>query len=53
MNNIFISGADGFIGSHIKSYLLDKYTLFTPSITELNLLNKQDVADYFNKNKIF
>ena len=52
MNNIFISGADGFIGSHIKSYLLDKYTLFTPSITELNLLNKQDVTNYFNKNKI-
>ncbi|MBE6467082.1 MAG: NAD-dependent epimerase/dehydratase family protein [Alphaproteobacteria bacterium] len=52
MTNIFISGADGFIGSHIKSYLLDNYTLFTPSITELDLLNKQEVANYFDKNKI-
>ncbi len=37
--NIFITGSNGFVGSHLKEYLSSKYDyhLFTPSSKELDL----------------
>jgi len=52
--NIFITGSNGFIGSHLKEYLLKNYdyTLFTPSSQELDLSNENGVDAYILNNKI-
>ena len=52
--NIFITGSNGFIGSHLKEYLnksYSKYNLFTPS-KELDLSDELAVDDYILGNKI-
>ena len=41
--NIFITGSNGFVGSHLKEYLQKNYlnyTLFTPSSKELDLADE-------------
>lgn len=53
--NIFITGANGFIGSHLKEYLnnlYSEYVLFTPSSKELDLANEEAVDSYILSNKI-
>lgn len=53
--NIFITGSNGFIGSHLKEYLkrtYKKYRLFIPSSRELDLSNELAVDDYILSNKI-
>ena len=53
--NIFITGANGFIGSHLKEYLNDlysEYVLFTPSSKELDLANEEAVDSYILSNNI-
>lgn len=50
--NILITGANGFIGKNIVEKWIDKYKLFFPSSKELNLLNLNDVKDFFKKNSI-
>jgi len=53
--NIFITGSNGFIGSHLKEYLKVNYTnyiLFTPSSSDLDLYNEDDVDKYILSNKI-
>ena len=53
--NIFITGSNGFIGSHLKDYLKKKYsnyTLFTPSSKSLNLIDEESVDNYIKTNKI-
>jgi len=53
--NIFITGSNGFIGSHLKEYIkvnYDNYKLFTPSSKELDLINESDVDEYILSNKI-
>lgn len=52
--NILITGSNGFVGSHLKEYLLShyKYNLFTPSSNELNLSHEQAVDNYIISNKI-
>lgn len=53
--NIFITGSNGFIGSHLKEYLnkiYSNYILFTPSSEELNLLDEVAVENYILLNKI-
>lgn len=53
--NIFITGASGFVGSHLKEYLqryYPHYSLFTPSSKELDLANESAVDDYILSNKI-
>lgn len=53
--NIFITGSNGFIGTHLKEYLnknYSKYTLFTPSSKELDLVSEEAVDNYILGNKI-
>lgn len=53
--NIFITGSNGFVGTHLKEYLsknYKNYKLFTPSSTELDLSNELKVDNYFLSNKI-
>lgn len=51
--NIFITGANGFAGRHLKTYLESKkYKLFTPSHKELDLLDEKAVDKFFKTNKI-
>lgn len=47
--NIFITGANGFIGKHLKEYLelnYKNYVLFTPSRNELDLSDEFSVDRY-------
>lgn len=52
--NIFITGSSGFIGSHLKEYLLNHHhdTLFTPSRKELDLSDEKAVDKYIVENQI-
>lgn len=53
--NIFITGANGFVGSHLKEYLNNlyyEYVLFTPSSKELDLANEEVVDNYISSNNI-
>ena len=53
--NIFVTGSNGFIGSHLKEYLklnYLNYALFTPSSKELDLINEKDVEHYILSNNI-
>ncbi|KIM04108.1 MAG: sugar epimerase [Sulfurovum sp. AS07-7] len=53
--NIFITGSNGFVGSHLKEYLkqnYSQYTLLTPSSRELNLADESAVDDYIASNHI-
>ncbi|MGJ0372849.1 NAD-dependent epimerase/dehydratase family protein [Aliarcobacter cryaerophilus] len=53
--NIFITGSNGFIGSHLKEYLNDlysEYVLFAPSSKDLDLVNEEAVDNYILGNKI-
>lgn len=49
---ILITGSGGFIGKNLKTYLKDKYELLTPRSFELNLINGNEVNEYFQKNDI-
>lgn len=53
--NIFITGSNGFIGSHLKEYLQQNYinyTLFTPSSKQLDLRDEKAVDSYIVSNNI-
>ena len=53
--NIFITGSNGFIGTHLKEYLkshYSNYNLFTPSSKDLDLHNEKMVDEYILSNKI-
>jgi nucleoside-diphosphate-sugar epimerase len=53
--NIFITGANGFVGSHLKEYLQKNYSyykLFTPLSKELDLADERQVDKYILSNKI-
>lgn len=52
--NIFITGSSGFVGSHLKEYLLHhyKYSFFVPSSKELDLSDEKAVDKYILGNKI-
>lgn len=52
--NIFITGSNGFVGSHLKEYLFNRYdyALFTPSSKEIDLSNEYAVDSYIVKNKV-
>ena len=49
---ILLTGSGGFIGKNLKSYLQSKYELLTPRSFELDLTDKLQVCQYFERNKI-
>ena len=44
---ILITGANGFIGKYLKTYLSSDHDLLTPTSSELDLTNTNAVNDYF------
>ena len=48
---IFISGANGFIGNHLKNYLSKNYYLLTPNKKKLDLNNKIKLKEFLKKKK--
>jgi nucleoside-diphosphate-sugar epimerase len=53
--NIFITGSNGFVGSHLKEYLqnnYNQYKFFTPSSKELDLSDESAVDTYILSNKV-
>lgn len=52
--NIFITGSNGFVGSHLKEYLSKNYnySLFIPSSQELDLSDEKALDKYILENKI-
>ena len=50
--NILITGSTGFIGRNLKEQLGEKYNLFTPSHSELELTNSESVKNYFENHHI-
>jgi len=49
---IFITGPTGFIGKNLTEYLDERYKILTPSHKELELLNNENVENYFKNNNI-
>lgn len=49
---ILITGSGGFVGSNLKKFLQNDFDLLTPRSFQLDLINKQDVIDYFKANQI-
>lgn len=47
---IFITGGTGFIGRNIKEQLSDKYNIFAPTSTELDILDEGKVKEYLKAN---
>ena len=53
--NVFITGSNGFVGSHLKEYLennYENYNLYTPSSSELDLTDECMLDEYILSNKI-
>lgn len=50
--NILLTGCRGFIGKNLKEYLEKKYTVFAPTHQELELTNREKIAEFSRKNKI-
>lgn len=50
--NVLLTGASGFIGRNIMSYLQKGCNLYAPKRSELNLLSTEDVEKYIIENNI-
>ena len=50
--NIFITGAQGFVGKNLCEQLKGRYNILAPSHSELELLNEHKVVEYLKKFKI-
>jgi len=50
--NVLLTGGSGFIGQNIKEAFKNKYNLFVPGHKELDLLNQDQVDQFFAKNSI-
>ena len=51
--NILITGSGGFIGQHLVCYFKEKkYTVFSPSVNQLDLTNQKQLDCFFLKNKV-
>jgi len=49
---ILITGATGYLGRNLKEFLAEKHSLLTPSHKALDLLDENDVDNYFKSHKI-
>ena len=52
MITMLITGSGGFIGSNLKNYFKGQYDILSPRSKELNLIDKKQVAEYFQNNDI-
>lgn len=52
MKNVLITGASGFVGQNLVEALKDRYKLFTPRHTQLELLDYEALESYVRKNQI-
>ena len=52
MKTIFVTGPDGFIGSHLMRYLSGGFNLIAPVISELDLTDEKQVDVVFAQNQI-
>lgn len=52
MKKIFITGGTGFVGKNFIEYAYGKYQLIHPSHKELDLLDRDQVDNFFKKNQI-
>ncbi len=50
--NILITGGSGLLGTHLIKLIDKNHNLLCPKSSELNILNIQQLNDYFNANKI-
>ena len=50
--NILITGAGGFVGKNLASYLGQFYNVFPVTHSDLDCLNEQNVFDFFKNNTI-
>lgn len=51
MHKILVTGADGLVASRFCELYNQDYILLTPSRTELDILNRSSIADYFALNQ--
>lgn len=49
--SILLTGGSGFIGRNIIEQLGDKYTIFAPKRSELNIIDKNNVDEYLSDKK--
>jgi len=48
---VYVTGSAGLVGSRFVEKFNDKYNLLTPEIDELNILNKEVLDSFFQKEK--
>ena len=51
MKKILLTGASGFLGSRILAYYKEKYQIFAPSHSEMDITNWDSVLPYFETHK--
>jgi len=51
MKKILLTGASGFLGSRIFTYYKEKYQIFAPSHSEMDITNLDSVLHYFENHK--
>lgn len=49
---VLLTGTNGFIGKNLHEYLSPRINLFSPTHTELDLLNTEEVTNFIVNNKI-
>ena len=50
--NVLITGANGFLGRHLRAHYEPLHSVYSPSSSELDFSSQEQVNNFFNKNKI-
>lgn len=51
MEKMLVTGATGFLGSRIVLFYGEKYNIYAPTHSEMDITNQENVSDVFNKYK--